>query len=233
MIPKLEFEEIATVLIANNHNLTIPSLDFLQSSGVIPSDWKLVKTPVINSQMTEVEFTNDIIISVNLNKVIFSQTIEPKAPNNLQILTLVHKYIAALPNINYQSIEINPSCFFTFDNDGETEINHYIVTKLLSPRNWHELSNKPVKATLNLAYTLERGEFNLKIDDVQLRQPNNTPQSGVLFSGNFPYEINEDTSLEQQQHLYQLLDNWQHDLNTFREIVNQRFLNRDEHSSVL
>ncbi len=36
---------------------------------------------------------------------------------------------------------------------------------------------------------LNRGQFNLKIDDVLLRRADNSPEFAVLFSGNFPSDI--------------------------------------------
>jgi hypothetical protein len=223
MIPNLVFEELAIAISAENHNHTLLTPDFLLSAGIVPEDWELAKPPVLDSQMARVRFTNDTIISSEFDNITFSQTLEAKPLESVQILTLAQKYIAALPIADYQEIAINPSCFFTFENEGEAAVSHYILTALLSPQKWHELSNQPVRATLNLAYTLDKGEFNLKIDDIQMQRPNKTSQSAVLFSGNFPYEIIGDTPSQRLQHLYQLLDNWQENLKTFRELINQRF----------
>ncbi|MEH2058167.1 MAG: hypothetical protein V7K97_18795 [Nostoc sp.] len=228
MMPKLIFEELAIAITAKNHNPTLLTPDFLICSGIVPSNWELLEPPILDSQMCRVQFTNSTIISAQVDTVTFSQTIEGKALEDIQLPTLVRKYIETLPNIDYQGIGINPSSFFAFEDEGETANCNYIVTALLSPGDWHEFGSQPVRATLSLAYTLKQGEFNLKIDDVKLRRPDNTPQAAVLFSGNFPYEISGGKQ-ERLQNLYKLILNWQDDLKTYRELVNQRFYEKLVH----
>jgi hypothetical protein len=48
-----------------------------------------------------------------------------------------------------------------------------------------------------------------------------------LFSGSFQYEIAGELEGEKLQHLYKLLDNWQPDLEAYKEIVNKRFLGQE------
>jgi hypothetical protein len=48
-----------------------------------------------------------------------------------------------------------------------------------------------------------------------------------LFSGSFQYEIAGELEGEKLQHLYKLLENWQPDLEAYREIVNKRFLGQE------
>lgn len=61
---------------------------------------------------------------------------------------------------------------------------------------------------------------------LQLQEAEPTP--AVLFSGNFQYEIVGEEEGEKLQHLYRLLENWQPDLEAYREIVNQLFLGKEE-----
>ncbi|MEC4811701.1 MAG: hypothetical protein SAK29_00195 [Scytonema sp. PMC 1069.18] len=226
MIPTSGFEELAIVIVAKNHNPTMLTLDFLQSSGIVPLDWKLAEPAVLNSHRAEVQFTNDTIISTKYDSIIFSQTIENKPLEDIKIPAIVRKYIQTLPNVDYQGLEINPSTFVTFEDENKGAFRHYIATSLLSSGAWHDFGKEPVIATLHLGYTLERGKFNLKIDDVRLLQTDNTPQSAVLFSGNFHYEIAGNTSSERLQYLCRLIDSWQNDFKTYRELVNQRFLDK-------
>jgi hypothetical protein len=59
---------------------------------------------------------------------------------------------------------------------------------------------------------------------VKLNLPKQPPQLTVLVSGNFPYIISGKTPQEKLQYLHQLIDNWQTDLEIFREVVWQKFL---------
>ncbi|WP_375501546.1 hypothetical protein [uncultured Nostoc sp.] len=224
MISTLVFEELAIAILINNHNPSILTLDFLQYSGIVPSNWELAESPILNSEMARIRFTNDTIISTQYDRIVFSQTIEDKIFEDVQIPKIVNKYIETLPNADYQGVGINPNCFITFQDETEELFRYYITTNLLSSGNWRFFGKEAVIATLELGYTLEQGKFNLKIEDVRLRQTDNKPKCGALFYGNFPYEIVGKTSLEEQQYLYQVLDNCQTDLKTFRELVNQEFL---------
>ena len=60
---------------------------------------------------------------------------------------------------------------------------------------------------------------------LQLQDADPTP--AVLFSGSFQYEVAGELEGDKLQHLYQLLENWQPDLEAYREIVNQRFLGKE------
>ncbi|MCU0547655.1 MAG: hypothetical protein MUE44_36770 [Oscillatoriaceae cyanobacterium Prado104] len=48
-----------------------------------------------------------------------------------------------------------------------------------------------------------------------------------MFSGNFQYEIAGELEGEKPHHLYELLENWQPDLEAYRKIVIKRFLGQE------
>lgn len=230
MISTLVFEELAIAIIANNHNPSLLTPNFLKSNGIVPSNWELAEPPILDSQMARIRFTNDTIISSEFDTITFSQTIENKALKDVQVPEIVCKYVEKTPLADYQGIGINPNCFITFQDENQGTFRHYISTNLLSPGTWKNFGEEPIIATLQLEYTLKQGKFNLKIDDVKFRQTDNNHECGALFAGGFPYAIVGDTSLEKQQHLYQLINNWQNNLKTFRELINQRFLGKSANS---
>lgn len=89
------------------------------------------------------------------------------------------------------------------------------------------MGKAPVKAAVNLVYSLEQGELNLSVAEALLQLQDAELNPAVLFSGNFQYEIVGEEEGEKLQHLYRLLENWQPDLAAYREIVNQRFLGKE------
>jgi hypothetical protein len=76
-------------------------------------------------------------------------------------------------------------------------------------------------------YSLERGELNLSVAEALLQLQDAEPTPAILFSGSFQYEIAGELEGETLQHLYKLLDNWQPDLEAYREIVNKQFLEQE------
>ena len=89
------------------------------------------------------------------------------------------------------------------------------------------MGKAPVKAAVNLVYSLEQGELNLSVAEAMLQLQDADPTPAVLFSGSFQYEIAGELEGEKLQHLYKLLENWQPDLEAYREIVNERFLGKE------
>ncbi len=224
MNPKPTIEELAITLSAKNLNPTLLTPEFLVYSGIIPSEWTLASQPILNSKIAHLAFTNGINLSTQFDTITISENLKNKTLQQIQIPEIARKYTSTLPNANYQAISINPSTFFTFESKTENAAQNYISTHLLAPGPWQQIGTKPLRASVHLAYTLERSQFNLKIDDVLLRQADDTPQAALLFSGSFPLKIVGETPPEKLQHLHQLIDNWQTDLEIFRDVVGQKFL---------
>ena len=67
----------------------------------------------------------------------------------------------------------------------------------------------------------------MSVAEALLQLQDAEPTPAVLFSGSFQYEIAGELEGEKLQHLYKLLDNWQPDLEAYREIVNKRFLGQE------
>ncbi|WP_044290743.1 hypothetical protein [Rivularia sp. PCC 7116] len=94
---------------------------------------------------------------------------------------------------------------------------------MLVNSDWKEVSDEPLRASLSLAYTLKGKNFDLKIDDFRLRNSDSYLQSGVLFCGNFPYELDGNTVVEKLRCINQLLELWQEDFAIYQNIVDKRF----------
>lgn len=224
MKPIPEFQELAITLFAKEIIPTFLTSKFLRESRIIPKGWEFAQPPQIDAQTAKVAFTNDVFISARVGAITFSENLDGKNVLDVKIPSLVYKWVKTLHKFDYQQIEIEPSSFFTLEEKSADFFRYYIPTALLTPGSWKEASLKPIRASLSLAFTSEKGEFFIKIEDVRLRQANNSLQPGVMFSGNFFYEIAGDTTSERLQNLYQLLEHWREDLETYREIVNHRFL---------
>jgi hypothetical protein len=219
-----EFEELAIVITASDLNPTLLMPEFLERNEIIPPDWELAQSPQFGSYSAKIEFINNVIISTDLDTITFSESLRQEENFVAKIPTIVRKYVEILPRLDYQLLEINPSSLFTFPAESDTSFRHYIPSMLLASGSWKNSSIKPLRASLGLAYVLKQGEFYLKIDDVKLRESEESFQSGVLFSGNFAYEITGDGDLDKVEQIYQLLELWQEDLRVYRDLVNNQFL---------
>lgn len=233
---QVSVQELVIVIAAKNNNPTILTADFLKYSGIIPSDWELARQPVLNTNVSQVVFTNGVSIVAETNRVIFIEALADKSADEIAIPLLARKYVETLPNAEYQAIGLNPRGYASFDAS-EDAARNYVSQTLLAPGAWQEVGTTPARATVNYVYTLERGQFNLSVNEAALRQSDETTKPIVLFSGNFSYDVANNSKEEQLKNLYQALGNWQADLEVYTDIINNKFLAIKEvvqtHSSVI
>lgn len=220
---QVSVQELVIVIAAKNNNPTILTADFLKYSGIIPSDWELARQPVLTNSAAQVIFTNGVSIVAEPNRVIFIEAIADKSAAEIAIAQIARKYVEILPNAEYQAMGLNPRGYASFDA-GEDAARNYLSQTLLAPGAWSDVGTAPARATINYVYTLERGQLNLSVNEAGLRQSDETVKPIVLFSGNFSYDIANDDKAERLKNLYQALDNWQADLDTYKDIVDSKFL---------
>jgi hypothetical protein len=217
-----QFEELSICLKVENQNLPILNPEFLQSQSIVPTDWQLAESSLFELSIAQIEFTNGISIGMESHKVTFSQNINGKMQRQIEIPEITRNYVARLPEVEYEEMEVKITTFMTF---GAKTYSFCYIPQVLASE-WQEQVKEPVLATLELNYTLERGKFKLKIDDVKLRNLDDRIETGVLFSGKFQYDVTSDRSLERMKKIYLILEHWRYDLMLYRHIINEKFLYR-------
>lgn len=219
-------QEFGIIIAAKNHNPTILNPDFLKYSGIIPQEWELVRQPTYTQNVSQLAFTNGIMIVAEPTRVIFIEAIEQKEIKEIAVAEIAKKYVKTLPNIQYEGIGLNPRGYIRFEQ--QFEVSQYLAKTLLCGGDWQEIGTAPVRATLNLVYTLERCPFYLTVSEAALRNPDETSTPIVLFNGSFSYEVRSETPLQRVINLHNIIDNWQTDLSNYQEIINTKFLLKSE-----
>lgn len=223
MTTSLIIPELVIVIAAKNHNPLILTPDFLKYSGIVPADWELAPKPIYSQRGSQVTFANGISIVAEPNRIMFAEAIDSKAVTEVAIPEIARKYVQALPHMEYQAMGLNPRGYATFAAEPDAA-RKYISETLFSKGDWQEVGTKPMFATINLAYTLERGVFYLSVNEAALKQPDETSTPIVLFSGNFSYDLVGNNESEKLASLYQAIDYWQADLEIYKDIINTKFL---------
>lgn len=222
MSKTIQIQELAIAITAKNLNPNVVNLDFLKYSNIISSDWELARPPVYTKNLTQLVFQNGIAIVAQPNRIVFAEAIDKKDIEQLQISQLAAKYVEKLPNVEYQAIGINPKGFVTFtDSNGTTS---YFLNNLLASGEWREFGNSPVKAAIHLSYALDDSQLNLIINEGLLRVSEEKNLAGVLFSGNFNYNVAAIEQEEKLQHLHQIIQDWKSNLKSYKELINNKFL---------
>ncbi|MDZ8139682.1 MAG: hypothetical protein RM049_31070 [Nostoc sp. DedQUE04] len=223
MSQSLITQELGIIIAAKNHNPTLLNSDFLKYSGIVPAEWELARQPISTQNVSQVAFTNGVMIVAEPTRVIFIEAIEGKVATEIIVADIAKKYVQTLPNVEYEAVGLNPRSYITFDRQQDAA-SQYLAKTLLSPGPWQEVGTAPVRATLNLVYTMDRCPFYLTVSEAALRNPDETSTPIVLFNGSFSYEVKSVTAPERLGNLHQIIDNWQADLAAYQEIINTKFL---------
>jgi hypothetical protein len=222
MRPLSQFEELSISLKAENQTPSILNPKFLQSQKIVPIDWQLVESSIFEFSVAQIEFTNGLSISMQSNKVAFSQHINGKTQQQIEVPEITRNYVASLPEVEYEEMEVKITTFMTF---GAKKYSFCYITHALA-RTCQEQVREPILATLQLNYTLERGKFKLEIDDIKLQNLDDRIETGILFSGKFQYNVTSDNSLERMKNIYLMLEHWQYDLMVYRQIIHENLFHR-------
>ncbi|MEM6752891.1 MAG: hypothetical protein AAF630_07985 [Cyanobacteria bacterium P01_C01_bin.38] len=217
----IQTQELAIAITAKNLNPNVINLDFLKYSNIISSEWELARQPVYTKTLTQIVFQNGIAIVAQPNRIVFAETIDAAYIEQLQISQIAAKYVDTLPNVEYQAVGINPKGFVTFTESNAAS--NYLLKNLLASGEWREFGNAPPKAAIQLAYTLENSQFNLTINEGLLKSEEESVPA-VLFSGNFDYKIAGSKPEARLQDLHQIIQNWKINLETYKELINNKFL---------
>lgn len=221
----LVIPEQVTTLAVEEHSPTVLTPEFLNYSGIVKSEWKLARQPICTSSGSSISYTNGISIVADQERIMFVEAIDSKPFEEVAGPGIARKYMQALPNVKYLAIGINFRGFAIFEDDDQKDAaRKYINETLLSKGSWQEVGTSPLRATLNLTYTLERRVFNLSVNEAILRQADETTIASIMFSGNFSYDLADKNEVEKLAALHMAIDNWQADLNTYKEIINIKFL---------
>ena len=221
MTGKVAIQELAIAIAAPDSNPILLTPTFLKGSGIIPPEWELSSSPRLTPQMAQVSFTNGINLIAQAGTMSFLQSIPTEGNlNDIHIPQLAIKYINVLPQLDYSAIAINPRSFLTFPDEPEEGARNYIH-HLFAPAPWLNAADEPMKANLNLTTTLGKQKFNLTINEVKLQRNEEDPQMAVLFSGNFPYPLEGESSGEKHEKLHQCIGQWMPKWERYRHLVEQ------------
>lgn len=219
----LEIQEIGIIITAKKLNVGILSVDFLKTSGIIPQNWELQSKPVKTPSAVQLSFKNGVNLVAQPGKIFFSETLAKKAIEDVQISEVASKYIEKLPHADYQEIVVNPKSLIGLENS----FSDYITNTLIAPGPWQNIGKGKMQASINFLFQLETAPLSFSVTQAQIKQ-NEKSIPALLFSGSFHYKVDNYQETEIIGHMVQRINNWQTNLETFNEIVNQKFLGQGE-----
>jgi hypothetical protein len=221
-------QELALVIAVKNHDPLMVGEAFLKQTGIIPSEWELAQKPYLSQQATQLVFTNGLSIIAEPERVIFSQPLVDKALNTIEVGEIASKYAAILKKADYQGIGINFRSFIP--QPSQEAAQDYISQHVLAPASWQQVGSEPVRANVNLNFTLSGRQLALSINPAAIQFPEQEPMPVILFGGNFGYQLDDTDKLAQ---LMQIITNWQTDLIEYHQLITQHFVAQEKLAMVL
>lgn len=224
--PKTQFiEEISLTIAAQNLTPTMMSQDFLKFSGIIPQEWKLAQEPVLNPNFAQLNFTNGVGINAKPRTITLSESLNGKKAEDLAFQQVAENYIQKLPHAEYLGLSFSPKILLPFPDSPEL-VRQFITGNLLGSGSWQHIGKLPVQAGINLMYYLDRCQLTISISEAKLQKPQQQPITAILFSGSFNYNVilGQDNLPDRTTQTMGFLDHWQTDLQEYRDIVKQKFL---------
>ncbi|BAY07532.1 hypothetical protein [Calothrix sp. NIES-2098] len=223
MSQNLDVQEFVIAIAVRQQNPTVLTADFLKYSGIVPSDWELARPPILTNAAAQVVFQNGVSIIAEVNRIVFSEIIANKEAQDVSIPLIARKYVETLTQVSYQGVSINFRGYVLFDRENGTPRN-YIFGNLLKPGPWQEYGTSPVQAALRFIYTLKEAQLFLDVNEVGLQLPDKSLLPAILFSANVSHAVAQDDPVQRLNNLVQVIGNWQKDLETYKEVVNTKFL---------
>jgi len=215
-IKDIQVLEIAIVALKfNPSKLTV---NYFQSQNIVPSQWQLNSQPINSANKSQINFKNGVKILAIPQEVTFSQNI---SNNQSNVPEIASKYVKNNSEINYQKVNIMFKRVVSLPGSTD-QARKYIKEHLLVNGPWLEFGNS-VGAGINFFYELERCQLNLSINEATIKEQKKISSPALFFSSNFNYNLSNYCQYEKLLMLGKIINNWQQDLTTFTEIVNQSF----------
>jgi hypothetical protein len=222
-IYQLSIYELSVVLLARNQNPTLLNWDFLRYSGIVPQDWELAATPIYTQEGTQLIFNNGLRIVSDSSRTVFLENVIGKPINDMLAAKIAQLYTQVLPYAEYEGMGINITGVVTFQEQPQIAHN-YLAKNLLAYGNWLEFGTQPAKVDLNISYTLEQGNLNLQINQIDIPQENQEDKiPAIRFFGNFDYALQEVQQTDRLGILQTILYQWRSHIESFTSLINQRF----------
>ncbi|MFN5515228.1 MAG: hypothetical protein ACK5CA_10880 [Cyanobacteriota bacterium] len=219
--------EITLTIAAKNLDPTLLSEQFLKFSGIVPNDLELARQPTLNPAGSQLMFKNGLGIVAQPRVVNFMETLTGKEIEDVSAPQVARQFIAKLPNAEYQGVTISPKCLIPFPNDPDGA-RKYITQTLLAPGSWQNFGKAPVQAGINFLYQFEGCQLNLNVNQAMLQIPDQKPVAAILFTGNFNYATDHPTPAERIKIIDQYLSAWQSDVQTFQQMIEERFMGNNQ-----
>lgn len=226
----VDIRQFELVLAVDKHNPILLNPEFLKAKGIIPNHWELSQPPTYTEGVALAVFQNGVYIAHRGNVIAFFEDARTKSLEELEVPEVAQRYVERLPQENYQAVGLNIEGHTTFDNQDSAR--NYLHETLLNVDRPHPSDQNLVQAIANFIYKLGRGILTLTVRNTELKLSETENIPVLLFAANFHRDLAKVPKEERLQVLFQAIENWRNDIETYQDIVNNKFLSQNSRLAV-
>jgi len=224
MNTSVDIQHIEFVLKFQDSLSEVWDISFLKQRNIIPSHWEMIKPPIRKQDMSLFAFQNGIYLLCRHDLVAFLENLSGKSSEELESPAIMTRTLESFPKISYQGIDMNLEGNTVFST--EEECRTYLLDILLDPTDRHASDQAIVQSIANFVYALDDGFFTLTVRNTKVEFPEGDSAAILSFNGNFHRDVPRVSNEEQRHGLLQIIQNWRNDVESYQEVVDQRFLKR-------
>ncbi|HEB71507.1 MAG TPA: hypothetical protein ENI77_02680, partial [Nitrospirae bacterium] len=170
------FTQFSIVVTAEQHNPTILNPDFLKFREIVPNDFE-VSNVLVTAPLSQVAFNNDLIITVETNKMQVVKRLEGERGTNPETVKIAQLYVEALQHVHYEAVGINWLGEFHIEEPVK-----WIEKRFLSKGRWNDPPYGIQDSGVRMGFNVNGSKCMLNISC------NHTPPR-IMVSVNYHHDI--------------------------------------------
>jgi hypothetical protein len=208
-------KEIAIVLAVPTQTPTLLNIEFLQSSGIIPSEWELVAEPIYNERVAQLSFNSGLTITVQPERMLLATDYLAEAGETIG--AVVAKYVSTMKMADYFR------CHTSYSDPESAR--QFISAHLLAGGEWQQFGVEPIRAKLDLQYVLSESKvLHLNVSEASLQSPEREPEPVIVFGANFIQSVAMLPKAERVSAICAAVQGWERDLEQLKGLIGDKFL---------
>ena len=209
----VNLSEVAVVLVAQSNNPSIINPDFLRNNKIVNEDLLLKGDPITSPLFSQVTFERGIVVNALPDRVIFQQTGDSLATEDILCPDIAKRYVEQVPHVPYSAIGINPKGYRQLSDEVPEKVSNILIKRS------EDMSFKDVKPEVHLKTIYQYDTRKIVLDIAEaIKRRNEIPI--MLFQANIHRDI--PSTINQQERIKTISDilaSWKDDLSDFDALV--------------
>jgi len=212
----LKLLNFSIVVVAEHHNPTILSPDFLARNEIVPDDWgwKLREDCFSTPPLAQVKYENGLSVLCEQSKLQVVDGGDNVNPAKSPVDAIAVSYLRTLPHVRYTGLGVNFKAIIPCEQPSSV-----LMGRFLKAGPWTAPEQGLEDMGLRLVYAIDHGRLRLSLDAGEVNsEEGKDVQTVVLAGANFHHDLPDDAPVDQvEQIVKRKTEYWEH----FQSMVSQ------------